>query len=420
MVAKRALPFLSDIHRAVDLSLRTREIRIERRINYARIAILVPGMLLDAYTALQAGIMNAHYLGFVIPLGIVLAIYLVMVHRATSGVRYHPWLKYLTVTVDFGIPIAYYFEIMQPKFYPGMSVDAAMGLFVMIIIIVVLESALRLDRWTIVYGTAVGAASVAVLNSAAHADLLLRLWSGPLVLVTGAITFWISGTVRNTVMTLIRRERLARFLPRELVELVENRPDELTLGGKRSLVTVMFSDIRGFTHYSENREPEEVVAVLNEYFTAMSAIILDHGGMIDKYVGDAIMAVFGAPVAKVDDASRALDAALQMLAALDELNARWDAEGRVPLRIGVALHTGEALAGNVGSIERMDYTVIGDTVNLAARVEELNKKYGTTLLATESTVEAAGSRFASRLVGETAIRGREQPIRIFTVQTEKR
>ena len=407
---------MREIGRAVDLSLRTREIRTERRINYARIAILVPGMILDAYTALQAGIMNSHYIEFVIPLAIVLALYLTMVHRATSGVRYHSWLKYVTVTVDFTIPVAYYFEIMQPKFYPGMSVDAAMGLFVMIIIIVVLESALRLDRWTIVYGTVVGAVCVAVLNSAAHADLLLRLWSGPLVVVTGAITYWISGTVRNTVLTLIRRDRLARFLPRELVELVENRPDALTLGGKRSLVTVMFSDIRGFTHYSENRQPEDVVALLNEYFTAMSAIILEHGGMIDKYVGDAIMAVFGAPVAKTDDASRALHAALQMLAALERLNARWEAEGREPLRIGIALHTGEALAGNVGSSERMDYTVIGDTVNLAARVEELNKKYGTMLLATESTIEAAGNRFVPSLVGETAIRGRDQPIRIYTVQ----
>lgn len=428
-----AFPFAQELHRSLDHSLRMRETRIERRINYARIAILVPGTALDVYTAYRAGISNSHYFGFVVPLMVVLVLYLGLVHWATSGTTYRWWVKYLTVTIDFTIPLSYYVEVMRPKFYPGMSIDAAMGLFVIINIIVVLESALRLDRWIIVYGTIVGAISVAAVDNAAGANLLLRIWAGPLVVITGAITYSISGNVRRTVLSLIRRDRLTRFLPKELVDMVESRPDEMALGGKRAAVTIMFSDIRGFTHYSENRDPEAVVAVLNEYFTEMSRVVLEHGGMIDKFVGDAIMAVFGAPVPRDDDAARAVSCALEMLEALRRLNERWEGEGKEPLRMGVALHTGDAVAGNVGSPERMDYTVIGDTVNLAARVEELNKKYGTTLLLTESTLEAsghgidagngnaagkgieAGRKFAARLVGDTPIRGRERPIRIYTV-----
>jgi adenylate cyclase len=185
----------------------------------------------------------------------------------------------------------------------------------------------------------------------------------------------------------------------------------VALGGELRAATVLFADVRGFTTLAERTSPEELLEVLNAYLTAMTRAIEGERGVVDKYIGDEVMAVFGAPLDAPDDAARAVAAALRMLAAVDELNAA--RRPAIPLRIGIGIATGPVVAGNVGSPDRLNYTVLGDTVNLASRLQGLTKEYGVPLLLTEETSRAAGG--TGRCLGEAAVRGRDAAVRVYTV-----
>lgn len=192
---------------------------------------------------------------------------------------------------------------------------------------------------------------------------------------------------------------------------------DLQLGGEEREVTVLFSDLRDFTALSERLPPAEVLALLNRYLDRMSGVVERHGGVIDKYIGDAIMALFGAPVAAPDAAARALSAARAMTAALDELNAELAAEGRPPLALGIGINTARVIAGNMGSRSRLNYTVIGDGVNLAARLEALTKDpaYAARILVSGSTAAAAGATAGLRPLGPVTVKGRTEPVPVFAV-----
>lgn len=207
-----------------------------------------------------------------------------------------------------------------------------------------------------------------------------------------------------------------RYLNPAMVEHVLQHPEDQGLGGKRAEVTVLFSDIRGFTSMAEHLGPGEVVQVLNDYFTAMSALVVEQAGIVDKYVGDALMAVWGVPRPAPDGPERAVRTALGMLARLDALNQRWQAEGRPPLQIGVGINTGAAVFGNIGSPHKMDLTVVGDTVNVASRLEAMTKDLGVPVLITEAVLQALPEGvFAIRPVPATAVRGRDEAVRIYAV-----
>jgi adenylate cyclase len=171
----------------------------------------------------------------------------------------------------------------------------------------------------------------------------------------------------------IRRETLVRnnferyFAP-QLAERIASSPEGIQLGGDKRPVAVLFSDIRGFTALSESMKPDEMASLLTEYFTEMVECVFRHGGTLDKFMGDAVMAQWGAPLGTSDDADRAMHAAMDMMRAMEELNQRWEAEGRPRLEIGIGLNHGEAFAGNIGSERRLEFTVIGDTVNTASRL----------------------------------------------------
>ena len=192
------------------------------------------------------------------------------------------------------------------------------------------------------------------------------------------------------------------------------RSPELVRRGHRRTVTLLFYDIRGSTALCEQTAPDTWIAQLNEYMSEMSEAIFAYDGYLDKFLGDGIMAVWNAFGNQADHAELALKAALQMELRLAELNRDWEQrDGRVPLRAGIGLHTGEAIVGNVGSDRRAQYTAIGDAVNIASRVESLTKEYGLPLLLSEITAELVAGRAAMAEVGTAPIRGREQPIRIF-------
>ncbi len=191
---------------------------------------------------------------------------------------------------------------------------------------------------------------------------------------------------------------------------------DLNLGGKKKEVTVFFSDIRGFTKFSEGHTPEEVVAMLNEYFQIMVGIITKNHGIVDKFVGDAIMAIWGAPNTTGEDPKHAVKACLEMRTALDELNKKRIARGHSEIKIGMGLHSGPAISGTIGSTERMEYTVIGDTVNMASRIESSTKAFGSDLLVSEATLAGLEDKFIFALAGEAEVKGQAEPIKMFRVK----
>lgn len=216
------------------------------------------------------------------------------------------------------------------------------------------------------------------------------------------------------------RKAFSKYLDAKLVEKIVKEPELLKLGGEKRELTVLFSDIRGFTSLSEKLSPEQLVSLLNEYLTEMTQIILKHNGLLDKYIGDAIMAIFGTPVPYKEHASFACKSALKMLVKLEELNKTWENRLSIKLNIGIGINTGEMVAGNMGSIERFDYTVMGDNVNLASRLEGLNKYYGTNILVSESSYECVKEEFKFRLIDKVRVKGRKKPVKIYELLTEEK
>ncbi len=211
------------------------------------------------------------------------------------------------------------------------------------------------------------------------------------------------------------RRMFGQYMSEKVISHLLEHPEKLKLGGERRRVTLFFSDLAGFTTISERLEAEAVVALLNDYLSDMTEIILAEAGTVDKFEGDAIMAFWGAPLDQEDQALLACRAALSQRQALGELNRRFADLGLPPLAMRIGLHTGEAVVGNLGSMKRFDYTVIGDTVNLASRLEGLNKFYGTAIMASEATAAACGDAVEFRELDLVAVKGRETPVRVFEV-----
>jgi adenylate cyclase len=209
------------------------------------------------------------------------------------------------------------------------------------------------------------------------------------------------------------RVTMGKYMTEEVLEHVLNGAVEL--GGKTIDLTILFCDLRDFTTLSEKKTAQQIVALLNEYFTHMVDCVMAEGGVVDKYIGDNIMAVFGAPVSRPDDAQRAVRAAVRMRAALAQLNDSFVERGLDKLRFGIGLHSGEVVAGNIGSARRMEYTVIGDAVNLASRLESKTKELGTDIIISEATRERLDPTVTTELLGEVHVKGRAEPAQIYKV-----
>lgn len=225
--------------------------------------------------------------------------------------------------------------------------------------------------------------------------------------------------------SLERRERarvrrsLERYVSRDVVRELLDHDNELLaqLGGARKDVTVLFSDVRGFSALSETADPAELVAQLNEYFGEMVGIVFRHQGTLDKFVGDAVMAVWGTVTSAGpgEDCRRAVQAAIDMLAAADKMRRRWVEESRAELRLGVGLNHGPAVFGNIGSEEKMEPTVIGDSVNLASRLEGLTKRYGMPIVLSESVARLVRGVFPLRTIDTVRVKGRSRAVTVYTI-----
>jgi len=211
----------------------------------------------------------------------------------------------------------------------------------------------------------------------------------------------------------------SHYVPAKVVKEIIENPDKLTLGGEERIVTVMFSDVAGFTPISEKLTPAQLVQLLNEYLTEMTDIILANDGIIDKYEGDAIMAEFGMPVPYENHAYMACKAALQMQKKLYFLREKWQKEGKPPLRARIGINTGEVIVGNMGSRNVFDYTVMGDHVNLGSRLEGANKFYGTSIMISEFTYDRIKSDYYTRELDLIRVKGKEKPIKVFELIASK-
>jgi class 3 adenylate cyclase len=225
-----------------------------------------------------------------------------------------------------------------------------------------------------------------------------------------------AGTVaKNFTQEQRERRRLSRFFSPSVVKEIVRHKDDANLEAGRRRMTVLFSDIRGFTSMSEKMTPEDVVTFLREYLTVMTEAVFKHGGTVDKYIGDAIMALYNVPFEAPDHAAQAVRTALEFQERLKPLAERFTARYGGTLACGVGIHTGEAVVGIIGSEQRLEYTAIGDTINLGSRLEGLTKDFNVPIIMSEATYLEVQDFIGARALGEVTVKGKAIPVKIFAV-----
>lgn len=261
---------------------------------------------------------------------------------------------------------------------------------------------------------------------AANTAIFVRynVWMNLIYPALTMMTIYIGITVHRYVTEEREKKKIRGafqyYLTASVVNEILKDPSKLKLGGDKKNLSVLFSDIRGFTSISEKLPPEELVHLLNEYLTAITEVVFKYDGLLDKYIGDAIMAVFGAPLHQPDHALRACRTGIEMMSALRRLKEKWATEGRPDVNIGVGINSGDMVVGNMGSEMRFDYTVMGDSVNLASRLEGTNKEYGTTVIISEFTYAMVKDDMFCRELDSVRVKGKNLPVRLFELLGERK
>jgi len=305
--------------------------------------------------------------------------------------------------------------IRYPPFGQPLMLLLILGLVVLLGLVLPRLSAPQAFILTLVI---IGAYTVCNYLVFSRLDLHLELFYPLLAVVLSYVGVSIQRLLAEERERLRIRKAFESYVAPAIVHEMLKHPEQLRLGGERREITILFADIRGFTAMSERLDPESLVRLLQDFLNPMSNIIINQGGTIDKYMGDAVMALFGAPLVQPEHPRLACRAALEMVATLEALNLKWQAQERPPLKIGVGINTGPVAVGNMGSERLFDYTAIGDNVNLASRLEGLNKYYGTSILISQSTAALLGGAFILREVDRVRVKGKAQAIGFFEVLGE--
>ncbi len=427
--------------------LQQQEMRGERLVNHIRGGFFMLSLATLA-TTYQANTADANTL-FTFQIGLALT-YTALLYAFFffSKGRYAGWLKYVSITVD--LSLLHMGAFIMAENTSG-AIEYLFGILPIVLVMWNLLAALRNSVAACLYSAAMtGLLSGLVLwwmlgsgdAAAAHVlfddekanfsagvigipDEITRVF---FMVVTSGIAAAVAGTSRHLKVQAAHdthhkadqeqhKERLSKYLSKDLAELVVKDPSLFQLGGTRRHASILFSDIRNFTPLAESTSPEQVVQILNDYFTKMVRIVFDHGGTLDKFLGDGLMAEFGVPFDVSHHELRAVAAALEMIDEVEKFNQvhKLEDRGLAPLAIGVGIATGPVVAGNIGSPERMEYTTIGDTVNFAARLETLNKSLGTAIIVSEATKIALGGRVPLKALPPIKVKGKTGEPALFAV-----
>jgi adenylate cyclase len=257
--------------------------------------------------------------------------------------------------------------------------------------------------------------SIYTFDSGLILNVLFPLLTLLIVYITLVVFYYLTEEKSRKWITSV----FGKYVSPIVIDNLIKNPNLIKLGGEKRNITIMFSDIRGFTPISEKLEPEDLVHLLNQYLTEMTDIIQNDEGLVDKFMGDAIMAFWGAPLDQPTHPEMACKSSLSMITTLKDLKTKWKKEGIPAFDIGIGINSGEAIVGNMGSSQRFDYTAIGDNVNLAARLEGLNKIYGTNILLSEFTYKSINDKFETRKLDAVRVKGKRKPIHIYELISEK-
>ncbi|MCB1179905.1 MAG: adenylate/guanylate cyclase domain-containing protein [Leptospiraceae bacterium] len=401
----------------VDNILRERELKNEKRVAWIRFIALCPMAFLDllAYlNIIQFTEIPPNLITIALDFFFVLSGATVLILLIKN--KFPKFLTYLVLTFDYS------FVLLSILFDPTVSKETYMISWVALVgpIFFYFINLLRYSKQATIYA---GFLSIVVylvcvihFNAYDRGDFIPML----IVMITMlGMGYSITSSNKEMMIEANTKKLMERYLPPQLIGELYTHNASLEPGGKIQRVSILFSDIRSFTSISESMSPEEIVYFLNDYLSDMTEIIFNHQGTIDKFIGDAIMTIFGAPIQGKDDALRAIKTAIEMNFNLSNFNKKHP-QLEKGLEVGIGIHTGEVIAGNIGSDKRLDYTVIGDAVNLSSRIQDLTKFYKCPILISESTKDELSNDtidqgFVTREVDKVIVKGKTESVKIFEI-----